>query len=194
MFKKSSKSSSTPTDPSRTGYAFASQNAQSSSAALKKKEQETFYQPLPAPPANNPFADSAEPSRSPSPHASNPLLSHQTASAAYNNPMSAPNSRFAPQRGAQMPPRGESQRALLPDRQVSVRRDLFLSHPTRFPPRLPLWNPPLFFSPPSACASGGHAGLSREKRICCQCGTGVAGGCAHLWYIFRGQTHLKSRV
>ncbi|KAK1925290.1 beta-glucan synthesis-associated protein-domain-containing protein [Papiliotrema laurentii] len=119
MFKKSSKSSSTPTDPSRTGYAFASQNAQSSSAALKKKEQETFYQPLPAPPANNPFADSAEPSRSPSPHASNPLLSHQTASAAYNNPMSAPNSRFAPQRGAQMPPRGESQRALLPDRQQS---------------------------------------------------------------------------
>jgi hypothetical protein len=132
MFSKSSANNN-----NNTSYAFSQPAAVNSSTAVRKQENDTFYNPLPAPRSSqdqsraqpsvtgqsaNPFTDPRRDyvSRTPSPHASNPLLSSQLSdssspsSSQFHNSSNMPSaSRYAPRAGTGMPQRGESQSALL---------------------------------------------------------------------------------
>ena len=137
MFKRSAASNKQPPPTAANQpYAFSQPTtAQSSSAQQRQKEQETFYSPLPPPQATNPFGDQYRTStRSPSP--SRPLLegegmppSQASSAAARYGPSAA--------RGG-MPNRGDSQSALLGDRQVSLPTGLCISF-VSLRLRLPAW-------------------------------------------------------
>ena len=121
--------SNNPSRATDKSYAFSQPNtANSSSSAIRQQETETFYQPLPSrqnQPAHNfsntqtnPFTDSAREyiSRTPSPNASNPLLSGTSPiSPDRTMPPNPVREYVPPSRAAAgaMPQRGESQNALL---------------------------------------------------------------------------------
>ena len=133
MFRKpppaTTKNNNTTGSSNSTPYAFSQPSAANSSAAVRQSEKETFYQPLPAPRPNkteansssslpgtppNPFRDREYDSRTPSPHASNPLLTHASPTTRDFNNMPTPSRNYASPRAAgMMQPRGESQSALL---------------------------------------------------------------------------------
>lgn len=134
MFKKSNGNQPNNHHNKSTTYAFSQPAAVDSPDAIRRAEQATIYQPLPIPTSapspvrhhdnpsdpRNPFTDDRDSIRTPSPNASNPLLSHTSPSTRTNGDMATGGytQRSAGNNGG-MPGRGESQTGLLADRQVS---------------------------------------------------------------------------
>lgn len=130
MFKRPASAATPASKSAAPDYAFTASAAHSSSAQARQQELDSFHTPLPAPgntrqPAayTNPFADQTPrqyQSRSPSPNATRPLLpgasplGHSPAPGADLSG-NMPSRNYPSRAGGAMPPRGESQNALLAD-------------------------------------------------------------------------------